>query len=250
VTLPREQKEHEQRLVQARIDHETYKVAARSDLRRAELELDKAKDAYEEAERKLAELKADRDALRVRAPVDGYAVPGAFQGSGWSDIDGMRRALEPGGRLKAHQVLYTIVKAGDVDVVTSVGEGDLTRVKVGQAVTVRPKIDETKALEGVVTEVMPVGQKGRYAVAVDLEETLPHLMPGMGCGLEIAVRHVEDALTVPAGAVRKGTVWVLEDGEAKARKVETGATADGRVEILSGLKEGERVLATPPEETK
>ena len=56
-------------------------------------------------------------------------------------------------------------------------------------------------------------------------------------------------LTVPRDAVRKigqlDLVWVLsEDNQRTKRYVRTGKVFEDRVEILSGLDEGERVIIT------
>ena len=37
-------------------------------------------------------------------------------------------------------------------------------------------------------------------------------------------------------------VWVIEDGRAVARQVETGIQSETHIEILSGLSEGDRVV--------
>lgn len=58
------------------------------------------------------------------------------------------------------------------------------------------------------------------------------------------------ALRVPAGAVslvgQMERVFVANNGRAELRLVKTGATRDGRVEVLSGLSAGERVVVAPP----
>ena len=58
------------------------------------------------------------------------------------------------------------------------------------------------------------------------------------------------ALRVPAEAVttigQMERVFVARDGRAELRLVKAGAVRGGRVEILSGLAEGERVVVTPP----
>jgi hypothetical protein len=59
-----------------------------------------------------------------------------------------------------------------------------------------------------------------------------------------------EALTIPQDAItRRGqvsTVFVVEDGVARMRLVQTGATEQGRVEILAGLDAGETVVISPP----
>ncbi len=58
------------------------------------------------------------------------------------------------------------------------------------------------------------------------------------------------ASAAPAGraSVReplRKIVFVVEDGVAKARPVETGLASENEIEIVSGLKEGEKVVEGP-----
>ena len=66
------------------------------------------------------------------------------------------------------------------------------------------------------------------------------------------MRRVEKALTVPRSALKaqgeEQVVFVWDGTEAQPRTVKTGATSQGRVEVLEGLKEGERVLEKAPKE--
>ena len=81
-------------------------------------------------------------------------------------------------------------------------------------------------LDGVAGDVLP-GTFGRLWVAAEPRETI----------------------SVPAAAVvqlgQLSFVQVVQDGRAIRRLVKTGPVRDDRVEILSGLRAGETVLANP-----
>ena len=74
------------------------------------------------------------------------------------------------------------------------------------------------------------------------------LLPGVFADVELAVREVEGALTVPAMAVIPELggkkVFVVEDGRAVARQVETGMRGADRVEIVEGLEPGDAVIVS------
>jgi membrane fusion protein (multidrug efflux system) len=74
------------------------------------------------------------------------------------------------------------------------------------------------------------------------------LVPGAFADVEIAVRSLDDALTVPSRAVIPELggkkVFVVENGQAQPRAVETGLRTQDDVEIVSGLAAGERVIVT------
>ena len=74
------------------------------------------------------------------------------------------------------------------------------------------------------------------------------LLPGAFAQVAIAVRQVPDAMSVPSIAVIPELggkkVFVLQDGTAEPRIVETGIRTDTRVEITRGLETGEQVIVS------
>ncbi|MCD4727364.1 MAG: hypothetical protein K8R46_06875, partial [Pirellulales bacterium] len=79
------------------------------------------------------------------------------------------------------------------------------------------------------------------------------LMPGMTCKIKLVPYLKRDAILVPPKVIvtdelddRKRSVQVLgEDGKPKTRPVTVGRRTDKQVEILKGLKEGEKVVLEP-----
>jgi hypothetical protein len=250
VTLPREEHDLKVDVEKKRVDLRSWLATSGPDRRRVEIELEKARTAFERQEKRMRELRADRDALRVRAPADGYAVPGSFQGTAWKELDGMRRTLVPDGQAKPRQVLFTIVHPGNVGVLTAVGEAEVLGVRSGLKAVVRPGVKPDLALDAAVVEVLRVGTGGKYGVSIDLAQTDPGLMPGQTCKIEIVTRRVESALVVPAAAVRKDgerhLVHRVRDGQVEDREVQVGATSGEHIEILGGVEEGDRILAKAP----
>jgi membrane fusion protein, multidrug efflux system len=74
------------------------------------------------------------------------------------------------------------------------------------------------------------------------------LVPGAFADVELVIAEVEDALVVPSLAVIPelgGTkVFVLEDGKAQPRPVETGIRTDTAIEVTSGLAPGDQVIVS------
>ncbi len=103
------------------------------------------------------------------------------------------------------------------------------------------------------------GHVTRFAVAldpasrtmrteVDFANPDGALRPGMYGTLTIALETHPDALTVPEAAVRRektrALVYVIDGDHAVERAVKAGFAADGRVEIVDGLADGETVIAS------
>jgi membrane fusion protein (multidrug efflux system) len=100
---------------------------------------------------------------------------------------------------------------------------------------------------GVIREISPMLDAGGTAPVV-AEVTAGSGLPAPGEGVEV---HVEldprpDALTVPEEAlvISEGgsALFVVEGGTARRRAVTTGARGEGRIEVLSGLAAGDKVV--------
>ncbi len=74
------------------------------------------------------------------------------------------------------------------------------------------------------------------------------LLPGAFADVEVVIRRVDDALSVPSLAVIPELggkkVFVYEDGKAQVRRVETGLRSAEKVEITAGLEAGDKVIVS------
>jgi len=74
------------------------------------------------------------------------------------------------------------------------------------------------------------------------------LVPGMFANVDLVVRSVPDALTVPSIAIIPELggkkVYVYDNGMAEPRTVETGIRTESAVQITSGLAEGDLVITS------
>ena len=86
-----------------------------------------------------------------------------------------------------------------------------------------------------------------YYVTVVLPKGDPRLKSGMTAQTEVLTKEIPGVLAVPSAAVhtQNGTsvVTVLDpNGTQRTVTVQTGATGDGKTQILSGLTEGQQVV--------
>jgi membrane fusion protein, multidrug efflux system len=87
---------------------------------------------------------------------------------------------------------------------------------------------------------------------VPMRATTPNsdnrLLPGAFADVMIAVREVPQALTVPSIAVIPELggkkLWVLENGAAQPRQIETGIRTGDRVEVTQGIVAGDAVITS------
>jgi RND family efflux transporter MFP subunit len=80
------------------------------------------------------------------------------------------------------------------------------------------------------------------------------LLPGMFARLNVLLKNIDDAIIVPLEALvttPKGqVVFVAEDGKAIARAVKTGIEADNRIQLVSGIQPGDKVIVAGNEKLK
>jgi len=156
------------------------------------------------------------------------------------------RRVEPGDLAVPGRPLLILDDPLRYRLEVEVGESAMGWVRLGQSVPVT--LDSIgRALDGRVVEIVPAADPGSRSVTVKLE--LPAL-PGLRSGLfgRAGFRGAERlALLVPAAAlVERGQlagVYVV-DGQsvARLRLVTAGPRRGDRVEILSGLRAGERIV--------
>ena len=180
------------------------------------------------AQRDAAQLR--RDFAELRAPADGIIS---------------KRLVQPGQVVSAGTELLRLVRDGRLEWRAELPEAELARIFPGAVVSLPSA--EGATVEGVIRAVSPgVDSETRTGtIYADLPQ------PGalkIGSYVEGRIlTGVGDALTVPSASVvqRDGIAYVFTvDANQVARRarVRTGASADGRVEILEGLKPGTRVV--------
>ncbi len=141
----------------------------------------------------------------------------------------------------------------------SVDEIDVARVQAGQPVTVTLDALPELALPGTVRAVSPLAADDSsgavsYIVRIDLLKTDPAVRPGMSATAAIQVANKPNALVISRRAVHQDgqrvTVALITGAAPAANQrpptseveVELGLTNEQFVEVLAGLKEGDKVL--------
>ncbi len=159
----------------------------------------------------------------------------------------LREDGEIGEIVDSLNVLYRIGLPRPLQVVAEVNEEDIPRVRNGMKVLLRTDAFLNQPLEGTVSDITPAGDPvaKTYRVKVALPDDTP-LRIGMSVEANIVTREKADVLLVPPVAVVGGDVFMVEGSRAYRRKVEVGLRGTRATEIVSGLKEGEIVLAPVP----
>ena len=159
-----------------------------------------------------------------------------------------KKALQ-GMRFMPGEELYQVADLSSVWVVADVFEQDIGQVQVGASAKVRINAYPDKQFEGKVSYVYPTLNEMTRTVPVRVELANPGLLlkPAMYAQLELPVAAKGAVVTVPVSAViDSGTrqIVLLQKGEGRfePREVKVGARSDANIEIVDGVKEGERVV--------
>ena len=161
------------------------------------------------------------------------------------------RQLGPGQYLQAGggAPVFTIADPASVWLLANVRESDAGLVRLGQAVEVRVLAYPKRTFKARVTYVAAVVDPvtHRLPVRAVIENLDGALKPEMFANFRILTSDSSDAPAVPESAVvyegDLAHVWILSgDGLLAYRSIRTGRSNDGLVEVLDGLKPGERIV--------
>ncbi len=186
---------------------------------------------------------SDIDAIAARGePLE--AVPVRARTSGFV----LEKNVVSGGSIEPGMRLFRIAPLDRVWVDAQTFESDVKLLRVGDSAIVRGPTLPPKGLDARIAWVHPSLELSSRSSRARLELDNPDftLRPGMWVEVELRVAlgdrlHVPMSAVIHAGARR--VVFVDRgEGRLEPRDIETGATADPDVEILSGLEPGERVV--------
>ena len=178
-------------------------------------------------------------------------------------------------------VILVISNLSGMEALVDVDENDIVSVTIGDLASIEVDALPDVVLRGEVTEIANTAkisadgstdQRTEFQVKISITEANSELRPGMTASAEIVTETREDVLAVPIQSVAVRTpdqlspkgdeegasgaasefeadkegfveiVWLVEDGKAVARQVETGIQSDTHIQILSGIEEGETVV--------
>ena len=156
---------------------------------------------------------------------------------------------EAGEYVNTQMTVASLVSVDTVFVEMGVIEKDLSKLTQGQTVKIEVETYPGTVFEGKITNISPIveGTSRTRSVKAEIPNPKGVLLPGMFARTKIFVMEKPDTLVVPATAVRLvekvPTVYVIASNKAKAAPVKIGYESVDYVEILSGVSEGDRVIA-------
>jgi multidrug efflux pump subunit AcrA (membrane-fusion protein) len=173
-------------LARAELTHQQTVRDLASARQKREIEMAKARAAFQEQEKKLEELRAERQRAVINSPINGVVLHGKLTRGRISE---KASVLGADSKLTAEQVIATIVDTTKLQVRVDLAETNLSRLQVGQNGSVSVAAVPAFAGSGVVKSVSRVpyaGTKYDCVVALKKSKQAGLLMPTMTCTLEFA----------------------------------------------------------------
>jgi len=174
--------------------------------------------------------------MPIVAPVDGNIIA---------------RSVEPGQTVTANEKMF--VMADRLIVQAQIDETDIGRIKRGQPAELTLDAYPADAITGVVDQIayeaLIVNNVTMYMVDILPNYVPPFMRSGMTANIQIITAVTNNVLILPTSAVQTEgkKTWVRQSNPDDAArpvrtKVSTGLSDGKKIEIISGLKEGDSVL--------
>jgi RND family efflux transporter MFP subunit len=201
----------------------------------AQAQLDLSRAQADQTKSRLDELKINLSNTVIRAPLEGFIG---------------KRTLDPGASVGVNTSFISVVDIRTVRLVINVVERDLRRITAGTAAEVEVDAYPGENFNGRVARVAPILDPATRTAQVEVE--IPNasyrLKPGMYARVRFTIEKHDNALVVPTPAVvdvsGKIGVWLPNNDTPMFQPVTTGIEHQDFTEIVSGLKEGDRIIST------
>ena len=171
----------------------------------------------------------------IRAPFDGYVE---------------KRLVNLGELVKSQMPVMAVVRLDPLKVVAEIPEKMAPWITDGRPVELHVDAYRDRTFTGKVTRISPAVNSGTRAFPFEalVPNTDAVLKPGTFARVHVESGKVDDVLTLPYVALqyRYGVnrVFVVNGDRLSMRELQVGERLGDRIEIVSGVKEGEQVAVT------
>ncbi len=236
------------RVDQLNVDYQTAEAnfrTAESDLQRYEnafrtggvtqQQLDQAKLNMTNAKSRLQQAGINLGDASIRATIDGIINA---------------RKIEPGSVVAPGTQLFDIVNISKLKLKVHVNEAQVAQLKVGKPVTISASVYPDKKFSGKVSFIAAKADAAlNFPIEIDVLSNPGNLLKaGMFGTATFDFGSQQPVLLIPrtafVGSVNSNQVFVVRDSKAELINITSGRVLGTRVEILSGLQEGDLVITS------
>jgi RND family efflux transporter MFP subunit len=214
----------------------------------------KASEAVVHAgEAALQNAEASLDYTLIRAPFDAVVLTKN------ADIGDIVTPI--GAAANAKAAVVSIADMNSLQVEVDVSETSITTIRVGQPCDIQLDALPDTRFRGEVHAIVPTVDRSKATVLVKVRflDKDRRMLPDMSAKVSFLPRKLAPEEMKPRLAAARSALidrngrtfaYLLEENRVRETPVRVGATFGDMVEILSGLKAGDRVVVTPPKGLK
>jgi len=212
-------------------------IAAGKEVEDARAQLAGAEAAREQAAASFDTAERDLSRTRVASPIAGQIVKRLA--SVGEQVDGT-----------ASQPIAQVANLDHVEIAAAIPVEHLGRIKIGQPVTVTSDAYVDQPFTGEIIAIAPSVDAATNTTLARIRMANPGrlLKVGMFVQAQVGLSIHKGALTVPPSAVSKGeddaAVYIVAGETATRTKVTLGMETTAAVEVLDGVKEGQKILTS------
>ncbi|MBE8712431.1 efflux RND transporter periplasmic adaptor subunit [Sphingobacterium hungaricum] len=199
-------------------------------------QVDQAKLRFENAKNALKSSKLNAGDITIRSLVSGIVNS---------------RKIEPGTYVSPGTPAFDIVNVSTLKLRVNVDEKNVAALKVGNQIAINVSVYPDKSFTGRITFIAPKADGSlNFPVEIEVKNTSDNLLrAGMYGTASFGENANINALVVPrnafVGSVSSNTVFVMQqDSTAKMVKITSGRNFGNDIEVLGGLKAGDKVITS------
>jgi multidrug efflux pump subunit AcrA (membrane-fusion protein) len=222
-------------------------------------DLDRATTRVKEMWSQVESLKAQRAAKKLELDREVDVAKSALSIAQWnldeqnlkSPVDGvvLDRPTSIGTRVAINDAIMRVADVTPENLVmrAAVDEEDVANVSVGQMVRMTLYSFTGRVFTGTVTKIYDQADPERRTFEIDVRLNQPNdrLSPGMTGELAFVMAAKDSAIVIPAQAVQNGSIYLVRHDRLTKIPAQLGIKSVERVEVLSGLQNGDRVVISP-----
>lgn len=244
--------ERQDHLLRERVSSQADYDAAEARYKVARAQVESTAATIPRAEAAVTVAEVDLESTRIYAPFDGVVTTKS------AEVGEIVAPVSAGGPARGNSVVL-IADMDSLEAEVDINESNIGRVRIGQPAEIVLDAYPDSRYRGTLRQIVPTADRqkatveGKVAFLEKGGEVLPEMSVRVTflADAELAASTGRPRVFVPRNAIvtREGrlSVLVVRGGTAEVVPVQTGPEIEGRVEILSGLRGGEKIVLDAPD---
>ena len=198
-----------------------------------EQQLDDAQNTYNDAVIQLEQAEKELANATIKSPISGVIT---------------KKQVEEGEYINIGSPIVTIVDISKLKIKLNVSEANIYQLKLNDKATITTDVYPGVVFEGNISFISSQGDDSHnYPVEIVISNNSKYpLKSGTFANVMIKLPMAVEALYIPResllGSITEASVYIAENNKAILKKVVVGNGNDKYIKVISGLKEGDKVI--------